>query len=268
MKLAWITDIHLNFLEQDSRKLFYQSLLDSDASGFLLSGDIADATTVSSILVEMAEYVRQPIYFVLGNHDYYHGSVTSVRREIMDLCRNYSLLHWLSEGNGIQTSSGCAIVGADCWADGRYGNYASSRVVLNDSTAIEELYQASVLGRRQLLDSMQKLADADAAQLKRNLDSVVGSSPERVVIVVHVPPFRENCTYQGKISSDDFLPFFSSKATGEIILKMARQYSKVDFQVVCGHTHSSSLYQPLQNLTVKSGAAEYHKPTIQEVIEV
>lgn len=40
MKLAWITDIHLNFVDFDARQRFHQSITDSNSDAVLISGDI------------------------------------------------------------------------------------------------------------------------------------------------------------------------------------------------------------------------------------
>ena len=70
MKLAWATDIHLNFLEFADRKRFYQDIVAIKSNAVLVSGDIAEAPNVSEILEEMAQHIAKPIYFVLGNHDF------------------------------------------------------------------------------------------------------------------------------------------------------------------------------------------------------
>ena len=85
MKLAWVTDIHLNFLESSDRKKFYQDVVATDSNAVLVSGDIAEAPTVSEILEEMAQHIAKPIYFVLGNHDYYQSSVENVRKTVTKL---------------------------------------------------------------------------------------------------------------------------------------------------------------------------------------
>jgi len=43
MKLAWLTDIHLNFLKKDRRKQFFDSIINSYCDAVLISGDIAEA---------------------------------------------------------------------------------------------------------------------------------------------------------------------------------------------------------------------------------
>lgn len=269
MKLVWITDIHLNFIEFKARKAFYQSIAATNADAVLISGDIAEALTVSDILVEMADHLNKPIYFVLGNHDYYHSSVASLREDITALCQKHSLLNWLPESQMVHLTKNTVLVGEDCWADGRYGNYTDSRVMLNDSRMIKELREGSILGKYQLLDAMQNLADTDADRLKKNIQSAIDQhAPHKIIILIHVPPFKESCMHEGKVSNDDYLPFFSSKVTGDVLLETAKNNPGIDLVVLCGHTHSSSLYQPLDNLTVKAGSAEYYNPVIQKVIEV
>ncbi len=82
-------------------------------------------------------------------------------------------MHWLPETQTVQLSKDTILVGEDCWADGRYGNYTDSKVMLNDSRMIQELREGSMIGKYQLLDAMQKLADTDAMKLKQNLQSTI-----------------------------------------------------------------------------------------------
>ena len=136
--------------------------------------------------------------------------------------------------------------------------------MLNDSRMIQELREGNIIGKYQLLDVMQKLADTDAARLKENLQLAVQQQlPKKIIVLVHMPPFRENCMHEGKISNDDYLPFFASKITGDVLLEAAKAHPGIDFLVLCGHAHSSSYYKPLDNLTVKAGSVEYGKPIVQ-----
>jgi len=74
--------------------------------------------------------------------------------------------------------------------------------------------------------------------------------------------------YRGKVSDNDFLPFYSAKATGDVLLAAAKKNPDIQFQLYCGHTHGQAFYQPLDNLVGKTGKAEYSAPEIQEVIEI
>jgi len=46
-----------------------------------------------------------------------------------------------------------------------------------------------------------------------------------------VPPFRESCIREGKISNDDYLSFFASNITGGMLLEAAIENSNIDFLV-------------------------------------
>lgn len=115
---------------------------------------------------------------------------------------------------------------------------------------------------------MQELADADAFNMVNDLVKAIRQHPKTIIILTHVPPFKESCQHEGKISDDNWLPYFSSKIMGDVLLPAAEENPSINFQVYCGHTHSESSYHPLHNLTIKAGKAEYYRPTLQEVIAV
>jgi hypothetical protein len=150
------------------------------------------------------------------------------------------------------------LVGHDGWADGRLGDYQNSDVSLNDSLMIADLFQEKLLSKDKLLVKMQQLADVDARQLSNSLAKAIEKYPTKIIILVHVPPFKEACLHQGKISDENWLPYFSSKVLGDVILDAAQTNPNIEFLVFSGHTHSAAHYQPLENLTVNVGKAEYY----------
>lgn len=266
MRLAWLTDIHLNFLDENERENFYKKILNTQCAAVLISGDIAEAPNVVSLLSEMADCVKKPVYFILGNHDYYRGHVNGVREAMDDLTSTHDKLFWLPV-SGVQELSGKTIlVGQDGWADGRFGDYQNSRVAINDSRMIADLFQAKILGKLQLLEKMQELADADAKLLQRDLQQAVNKDPKKIIVLTHVPPFKEACMHMGEMSDNHWLPYFSCKVVGDVLMAAANENPSIDFLVLCGHTHSESNYQPLSNLVVRGGKAEYRYPEVQEVI--
>ena len=114
MKLVWVTDIHLNFLESADRKRFYQDIVATKSNAVLVSGDIAEAPTVYDILEEMAQHIAKPIYFVLGNHDYYQSSVENVRQTITQLSQENPSINWLPETGFLKLSKDTLLLGEDC----------------------------------------------------------------------------------------------------------------------------------------------------------
>ncbi len=268
MKIAWLTDIHINFLDKKDRQPFYESIMVTEFELMIISGDIAEGPSVCELLTEMAQAINKPIYFVLGNHDYYFDQIAAVQEEIIRLTSTHPLLHWLSIMRPVLLKESIFMIGQDGWADGRYGDYNHSTVALNDSRLIADLFQEKCLGKDKLLAKMRQLADKDAEKLKGQLLEALHLNAQRIIVVTHIPPFKENCLHEGKISDDNFLPYFASRATGEVLLSIATEYPQVDFMVFCGHTHSASKYQPLANLLVTSGQAEYYMPKMQKLIEL
>ncbi len=268
MKLAWLTDIHLNFIDDDARSVFYQKIVRSGCDTVLISGDIAEAPCLVGLLQEMAGQVNKPIYFALGNHDYYHGEVDVVRAAVLNLSDQRTGLYWLQAVELQQLTPEIILLGQDGWADGRFGDYHHSTVTLNDSRLIGDLFQARLMGKNALLQKMQQLADRDAEWLSNDLSKAAKLKPKQIIVLTHVPPFEETCLYQGQKSSTYFIPYFGSKIMGDVLLQAAQANPTINYLVLCGHTHEAAFYQPLSNLTVKVGKVEYGAPSIQEVISV
>jgi len=267
-KIAWLTDIHLNFLDSKVRKNFYSSIDQTECEAILITGDIAEAPNICDILNEFSGHTNKKIYFVLGNHDYYSGSIVNVRESITALCSKNNKLTWLGRPEIIKLNSNAVLLGHDGWADARYGDFDHSTVTLNDSRSIAELFQAFLLNKSSLKSEMQRLADADAKILEQTLIQTMNSNIKKVIIATHVPPFPESCLHNGKQSDENWLPYFASKATGDVISNFAQNNSEIDILVLCGHTHSDALFKPFKNLEIKAGSAQYYNPTLQEVINI
>jgi predicted phosphohydrolase len=268
MKLAWLTDIHLNFIDDVARQKFYQTIIDTKCDGVLITGDIAEAPCVADILNEMENYINKPIYFVLGNHDYYRGKISEVRNAMTALTKANDKLFWLPVSGIQQLSNDIYLLGQDGWADGRLGDYQNSPVVLNDSRMIADLFQEKIFGKHQLLEKMQQLADADAVRLQSDLEQAINQNPKKIIILTHVPPFKEACLHKGEMSDDNWLPYFSSKIMGDVLTKIAHKNPKIEFLVLCGHTHSEAHVRYYDNLVIEVGKAEYYQPEIQKIILV
>lgn len=263
MKLAWMTDPHLNFLDVDSRKEFCMTLNKLKVDALLISGDIGEAVGIESYLKLLYENVHLPIYFVLGNHDYYRGSIAEVRSRVTRLCAKFKKLTWLPQAGLIQITPEVCLLGHDSWADGRIGNFFDSRVMLNDYRMIEELKGLSTAER---LNKLHALGDEAAEYFMRFLPKAI-QKYKQVIIVTHVPPFREACWHEGEISNDEYLPHFSCKAVGDV-LRNVMAGAEAQMLVLCGHSHSSGEARILPNLLVKTGKAQYGSPAVNEIITV
>jgi 3',5'-cyclic AMP phosphodiesterase CpdA len=262
MRLGWATDIHLNFLRDAELADFCQALCRSQADAFLITGDIAEAASVVRFLEGVDRAVGRPIYFVLGNHDYYGGSVANVRAAVSGMCDRSERLRWLGAGGIVELTPDIALVGHDGWADGRAGDWDHSTVMLNDYVLIWDLVGLRMGDR---LKRMQRLAAESADALAELLPRALARY-RRVVVGTHVPPLREACWHDGKISDDNWLPHFTSIAMGDALMGAARAHPESELLVLCGHTHGAGVTRPLPNLEVRTGGAEYGAPALADVL--
>jgi Icc protein len=263
-RLAWATDVHFEFTTVDVVAAFCERIIALAPDGLLLTGDIAQATSVERYLRALDRVLPMPIYFVLGNHDFYHGSIADVRAAVEALVTESPHLIWMSRTGPVSITADTALVGHDGWADARCGDYASSRVLLNDYRLIRELTGLTAHERRAALE---RLGDEAAAHFARVLPDALADH-RHVIALTHVPPFPEASWYRGRIADPRWLPHFCAAAVGDVFVRVMDAHPDQDLLVLCGHTHTGGPVQVRPNLRVLVGSAAYGNPEIQEVLEV
>lgn len=263
-RLAWLTDIHLNFLKPAPLRSFLASLRKCRADAFLVTGDIAESTDVCEYLEQLDDVLERPLYFVLGNHDFYFGSIRETRRRVCELCRERPRLTYLTHESFVPLSDDLALVGHDGWADARVGDYARSPVMLNDYQLIEELAGFDKMAR---LEVLRRLGDEAGEHVRREVPAAL-QRHATVVFATHVPPLREACWHEGRISDDEWSPHFTCLAAGQALTDVMRRHPARRLVGLCGHTHGSGATRPLENLEIHTGGAEYGFPAINRVWEL
>ncbi|MDD9938380.1 MAG: metallophosphoesterase [Myxococcales bacterium] len=264
MKLAWLTDIHLDCTDEAGADALVAEVRASEADAVLLGGDIAEGGQVVRHLGRLDDALQRPLHFVLGNHDYYGGSVAAVRERVEGLCRERENLRYLSRSSWIALTPELALLGHDGWADGREGDFAGSPVVLNDYLQIEDLKNIDQPTRAARLAAL----GAEAAEhVARELGAAL-ERHERALLLTHVPPLRGACWYQGQTADDDWAPHFVCRAVGEAILETMARHPERALTVLCGHTHSPGEARPLDNVHILTGAAEYGEPRLCRLLEL
>ena len=267
MKLAWATDIHLNFVSDAETARFCDRIAQSEAEAVLLGGDIGEASGLDASLSQLAATLQRPIYFVLGNHDYYGSHVQTVRKGVVALTSPW--LHWLPAVGVVPLSPDTALVGHGGWGDARAGDFDGSTAVLSDYLLIGDLREATpghVDNPASILDDkpalarvMRALGDDAAAAVAPPLEKAAATA-RRVLCLTHVPPFSEACWHEGKTSHEHWLPMFTCQAVGEVLHAAARDHPQCQFTVLCGHTHGSGQARLLPNLMTYTRGARYGSP--------
>jgi len=263
--LCWMTDLHLDAAEDAVRERFYQRVEAAGADALLITGDIADGRRTEEYLVEMAERVNRPVYFVLGNHDFYGGSIRDTRHRTAELADRDARLGYLTTLGVVELSPTWGLVGHDGWPDARLGDFENSQVFLPDFVTIEDL-DAVRHDRPAMQRRMAELGDEAAACVGRVLPEALDRFPQ-VVLATHVPPLAGTAWYRGHSCDEDWLPYFACRAMGDVLLGVMRAHPDRRLLVLCGHTHGGGEVRVLDNLHVITGGASSGSPAIQQVLE-
>lgn len=271
MKLAFATDIHLNFANTIAMESFANQVLATKPDALVISGDISEAPDIQDHLRVLEQYFDKyfPTYFVLGNHDYYHGSIKEVRASMKKYCalntKSPTKAVWLGSKPFIRLTDKTALVGHDGWYDGQYSDWFASRLWMSDYDIIDELSMdesGNPRGKTSLYAKINELAFQSAKHVSNGAQAAIKAGHTSIVIATHVPPFPENSVYNGKQSDSTWLPCFSSKNMGDALLKLAKANQDVSFLVLCGHSHGQAKFQPVGNLTCITGKAQYNHPSL------
>lgn len=270
MRLLWVTDCHLDHLRTPKAAQTFGEYLrvEQEFDAVVVTGDIAEAPSVRGLLESFAQGVGKQIYFVLGNHDHYRGSIAGVEKEMSKILDPN--LVWLDQAHDpILLDPDTALVGQGGWYDGLLGNAEKSRVLLSDFALIQDLsplyHELTWLfehgARVALLDKIRTLSRQHAEAAKTKLLEAV-KLRKHVIFATHYPPFAGACWHEGDISDQQWMPWFTSGAMGAMLGELAAEHPDNRFLVLCGHTHSSGVYEHLPNLLVLTGQAVYGAPDV------
>jgi len=281
-KLLWVTDPHLNFLNEAKIKTLAKKLLSHGPTAIVISGDISEAPTIEFHLRYLEMHLNKiPVYFCCGNHDYYGGSIVRTRELLKSRFGPASYSRYLQACGVVSLTSeggGVALIGHDGWYDGNYPQVRSwftSKLDMSDYHIIEELSDRSCSHMTPAIkikeiryERIQALAKEGADYFKEYLPEAF-KNHDKVFLTTHVAPFQENSLAPDGTRSDrDWMPHFSSRHIGEAILDIMQGYpAPKELVILCGHTHTKAVFKPLVNVTCITGPSEYYRPRISEVFD-
>ncbi len=262
-RLAWVTDPHLNHVPLQAWEQWINVVLLLRADGVVITGDVSESDDVVFQLIRLASELAMPVYFVLGNHDFYQGSIPDTRRRVIEAARDESRLNYLTDCRPIHLDDGVYLIGEDGWGDATVGDYENSLVRLNDFALIQDFSCSDPARWKEMLIGE---GQASAQRVAEKIEQVPADA-RQLLIATHVPPFRESCWYQGKTTDDHWAPFFVCGSIGRVLDRASQDRPQCMFTVLCGHTHNEGIARMRDNLIVYTGAAEYGVPEVEGMIE-
>lgn len=276
-RLLFTTDLHLDFCEEEQIRAFCDRMKAKKPDGIVITGDISNAIDLKDHLgfLDVCMGGVCPIFFILGNHDYYGSSIAHVRSE-MDRLFVYTDAHkaagaarlgYLGNSGVIPLTEDTALVGHDGWYDGLYADWFRSNVQLRDYYVIQDLDDNHCPLANLRFAKLMELARISTEYVTEQTEKAFVDF-DHVFVATHVPPFRESAVYNGKISDSNWMPHFSSMIMGDALRVLANKYPQKRLTVLCGHSHGSADVSFASNLRCLTGFAEYHNPMIVKIFEL
>ncbi|TWU56912.1 Calcineurin-like phosphoesterase [Rubripirellula tenax] len=264
MKFVWTTDPHFDHVPAAVWQSWVADIASKSPDGLWITGDISEGDDVVVQLRRLAAAVDVPVYFVLGNHDFYHRSIADTRRDVIAATRDDQRLVYLTDCQPIELTVGVFLIGEDGWGDATVGDFDASPIRLRDFDMIEDL---SRLPKEHLKDQLAQLGRESAERLEDKMASLPPHA-RQVIVLTHLPPYREACWYEGRTADDDWAPSFVCGEIGRVLTSYNQLHPSIRVEVFCGHTHHEGVYKVDENLVVRTGSSTYGAPEIEAVIEL
>jgi 3',5'-cyclic-AMP phosphodiesterase len=254
-RIAWLTDIHWDRLSADDRREQTGWIADAEPDAVILSGDIGEADSFGGFLAELHERLNLPVYFILGNHDFWRGSFDGARKEARRLSERFENLHYISDSDVVPLNENVCLIGDDGWADGRAGDPREARDFPRDFLRIADFAK---LSRDEYFARLNLLGDEVSARTRTKLlRALAHNSYRHIYLTTHVPPFGEACLDSYRICHKHKLPFYCCQALGEMLVEVMKDYPDRKLTVLCGHTHNECDLKVRDNLRVLVKEAAY-----------
>lgn len=262
MKFSWITDIHLNFMDEHRIRAFADTLKTADSDFVLLTGDISESHLLETHLRLLDAIVSKPIYFVLGNHDFWRSSVARIHERLPKLMNELTFARWMTTSGVVSLGDRTCVIGHEGWYDCQYGDWQGSEFIMADWRAMED-YKGSKT-KEDIVVRSRNIAQIALNHFGKVIPQAV-MNHDRIIVLTHFPPFEETYVYQGQVGNPHTQPYFTNKSLGDMLLKASEAYPNKQFIVFAGHTHGRVSKQVRHNLVVHVGGAEYNMPEIQKI---
>lgn len=266
MKLGFATDIHLDAwcLPNVDKKGYPEqrrrgALLAADQDALVIGGDISTGEKFKDHFTAFCEGAKIPVYFVLGNHDFWDAPESVVRATAS------TFPGYLDRGEVVELTPRVGLVGRSGWYDTLSGHPNESRIAVDDWHKASRLvpHHSSRIPHM-LHKACQRWSEEETDKAIPVLEHAA-KGYQQVFLVTHFPVFRGACfAPDGTLDIPDrgWWPWSINTTFGHAIRDVTDRYPHVDFTVLTGHTHGGGKAQVAPNLTVVAGRAQYGNPQL------
>jgi predicted phosphohydrolase len=260
-----LSDPHLNRTAATGGRRLLARLRQLNYDAAVVTGDISDAAGLSGHLRQIARACAPgPVFFVLGNHDFYGSGFAEVDAEMDALCRTVPNLHHLDGRAVIPLGNEVGLIGHRGWADARAG-YGSGTVI--DSPDRHRIAEFRGMGRPAAFGLMRELGMESARRIRATLPLAL-SCHRHVVIATHVPPYAASVRRDGRPCAATHMPHFVNLSAGLAINSITRAYPGRHVTVLAGHSHEANTTRILHNLTARVASPCTRRPGLLPILSI
>lgn len=254
-KYLWFTDTHLDKVTPWTLSQFILHIRKENPTGIFLTGDISNGALTIKHLQMIATFIKCPIYFVLGNHDYHFSSIEKTHQKIRELCKEYPNLIWVTEAGVIHINDEVAIIGTEGWYDVENGNPTYLRLTF-DWFMTEDFRKLPSMEAR--IEYWRELAAKSAHDISDKLEKALEQGYKNIYILTHFPPWKEATRDVGTVMEKFWLPYNTNLSLGRAIEKTMENHKKKHATILAGHTHTDCWIHVTRNIECKISKAKYY----------
>lgn len=259
-KICWLSDLHLDRAEPDARDALLKQLQHEDFDRAIITGDIATAEFLAEELERLADACgNKPLYFTLGNHDFYGSSLSQTYANVNKLCAKVPNLHHLQDSGIVELNRTTALVGHHGWPDARAGWGRDTIIKSPDHSNIEDFQK---LSDPQCFTKMESLGRQSTDHIRKSVLHALNKY-KHIVVATHVPPFVTSVFFGDNYSGNAQLPHFANVGMGAMLISIAKGVPGKKITVLCGHTHTAH-EETILNITCHVSGSQPGKPRIQQ----
>lgn len=262
-RYIWLTDTHFNFLDQATLVGFFLGLEAKKVNGLFLTGDISTGPDVVKHLMWLDKVVKTPIYFVLGNHDYYRSTFAQTEQAMTGLMQSNDNLHYLTACEPISLSQDVALIGHDGWYDAGWRDPMTTAIFVWDWYFIKDF--RSLFGTEERMALVKGRAKEAAEFIADKLKKAL-KNHSTVYMLTHFPPWPEESDKFYGLLEKFWMPYNSSKMMADCVSDIMDKHPDKKLVILAGHTHIKRNIQISHNIELRVGDAEFGKPQVQDII--
>lgn len=253
-KYLWYTDTHLDKVFPWNKIRFIKNILNQKPKGIFITGDISNGLTTCFNLKMLATFIKCPIYFILGNHDYHFSSIDKTHDKIRKMCNEYPNLIWLTQELPIELNKEVCLIGTEGWYDVSVGSPKYLKFTF-DWLLTEDFRKLPSMDDR--ISAFQMLADRSCGYVEFKLKAALHGTHDTIYLLTHFPPWKEAGRDSNSLMGKYHLSYDINNRLGKTIEKIMSNQDK-KLIVLSGHTHQDAWIHVASNIECKVNQAKFH----------